>query len=64
LRWGIKRFLSVKGLIKVKVVPFDFLHPYVPMFLIGPIQRLGKILEKTPLIKEISGSLIIYAEKK
>lgn len=58
-RWSIKRLLEKYGFIDVKVKPFDFLHPFTPQFLIPIIIRIGKVCEKTPIIKEIAGSLLI-----
>ncbi|UCH14672.1 MAG: class I SAM-dependent methyltransferase [Bacteroidales bacterium] len=57
-----KLFLKT-GFQQVKIIPFDFLHPAVPRPLIGVISLLGNSLEKTPLIKEIAGSLFITAIK-
>ena len=55
--------LEKNGFKKVSVVPFDFLHPCAPKFLVKAIERVGLILEKTLLIKEIAGSLFIVGTK-
>jgi hypothetical protein len=47
----------------ISVTPFDFLHPATPKKLINFIKNLGELLEKMPLIKEFSGSLLIYGRK-
>jgi hypothetical protein len=39
------------------------LHPIVPKPLINMVSAIGKVIEKIPLLKEIAGSVIIYAEK-
>jgi len=62
-RWRLKRFLKSEGYKNINVVPFDFLHPAAPKILVSVMQRAGLVLEKLPLIKEFSGSLLIYAEK-
>lgn len=56
--------LQKRGFIGVCIRPFDFLHPFAPVFLINFIQRLGLFLERTPLVKEVAGSLLIYAQKE
>jgi len=48
---------------EVRVTPFDFLHPLTPKFLVGAGAVLCRILEHVPLIRELSGSLILAALK-
>lgn len=62
-RWKMKKLLEKYGFVNVKISAFDFLHPNTPESLIPFIKRLGHIAEKTPLLSEISGSLLITAEK-
>jgi len=62
-RWVIGKKLQQKGFEKVNVQPFDFLHPAVPEKIINTISRVGRLAEKTPLIREIAGSLYITAQK-
>jgi SAM-dependent methyltransferase len=63
LRWRLRRSLEALGLERVTIRPFDFLYPLIPGSLIGAAERLGRALEKTPLLREIAGSLLIRAEK-
>lgn len=63
LRWGLGGVLREAGFKEVSVKPFDFLHPGIPEPLIGLMDKLGKVLEAAPLLKEISGSLFITASK-
>lgn len=51
------------GFIHVQIQLFDFLHPGTPKPLINVVKSLGDILERTPLVKEIAGSLFITAQK-
>jgi len=62
-RWKLKSLLRNAGFKVISIVPFDFLHPAVPLRLIKPVRHFGNILEKMPLVKEIAGSLYIMAEK-
>ncbi|HMR45159.1 MAG TPA: class I SAM-dependent methyltransferase [Bacteroidia bacterium] len=62
-RWNFSKLLAQIGFNKINIFPYDFLHPVVPGFLISTVDTIGKIVEKTPLLKEIAGSVIIVAEK-
>ncbi|MBI3548102.1 MAG: class I SAM-dependent methyltransferase [Elusimicrobia bacterium] len=63
-RWRLAADLRSAGFSAVEVVPYDFLHPAVPAGLIDALSRLTRILERVPLLREIAGSLLIYAEKR
>lgn len=62
-KWQIKKDLSRAGFKNISVEPFDFLYPVMPDFLAKPLSKASILLEKIPLIREIAGSLFIYAEK-
>ena len=62
-RWPLRRLLCTVGFRDVLVQPFDFLHPGTPARFINVVDRFGQLLEHTPFIKEISGSLLIQARK-
>lgn len=63
IRWHMEKLLKKIGYSKFKVVNYGFLHPQTPQNLVDVVEKIERVLEKTPLIKEISGSLIIWAEK-
>ncbi|MFQ6048731.1 MAG: class I SAM-dependent methyltransferase [Phycisphaerae bacterium] len=63
-RWQLCRLLERHGLTSVWVKPFDWLHPATPRVLIGPVSALGRALEALPLIRELGGSLLIFACKR
>lgn len=63
IKWKLETDLINCGFKDVKIKTFDFLHPLTPTKLIKSIDRLGRVLEKTPLINEIAGSLLILAYK-
>ncbi len=63
VRQQVVEMLREIGFKKIKVSNYDFLHPSTPQKLIEPISVVSDVLEKMPVIKEISGSLIITAEK-
>lgn len=62
-RWRMKGKLENVGFMDCTVFPYDFLHPYTPKWMIGIVQSIGYFAEKMPLLKEIAGSVIIYAKK-
>ncbi len=63
-----KSFVTKKlikaGYKNVKVEYKDFLLPGIPDFLIQPSILIGNVLEKIPLIKNVSQSIFISAVKK
>jgi len=63
VRFSLATALRRAGFDAVKVRPFDFLHPGLPAFLLPPMRALNAVLEKTPLVREISGSLEIVARR-
>jgi len=63
IRWKLIKLLKEVGFINVSVSPFDFLHPSTPKLLIPIVEKIGSIAEKTPVLKEISGSLIVRGDK-
>jgi SAM-dependent methyltransferase len=62
-RWGLQRTLARLGLVDVVIRPFDFLYPLTPRRLVSVVERVGRVLERTPLVAEIAGSLLISARK-
>ena len=60
-KWQMKGMLERHGFFNIHVEPFDFLHPMTPIAWIQPVQRLGNLLEQTPFVREIAGSLDIRA---
>jgi len=62
-RWKIKKVLLAAGFSGVKAEPFDFLHPWIPGALATAADKVGALLERIPLLREIAGSLLIRASK-
>ena len=63
LRFQLGRHLRSTGFSDIYITPFDWLHPATPEKFIPIVQQVGAALEKTPLLKEFSGSLLISAKK-
>jgi len=62
-RWSLINKLRKIGFQDVSVQPFEFLHPIAPRLLINFFDRVGRFVERVPLLRELSGSLLIYACK-
>jgi SAM-dependent methyltransferase len=62
-RWPLVKNLRAVGFEAVRVEPFDFLHPQVPAFLTQTADRIGQVLEKIPVFREIAGSLWIQGRR-
>lgn len=63
IRWEVEKILHMIGFTKVLVYNYDFLHPSTPAFLTKLVESISPSLEKVPIIKETSGSIIIWAKK-
>lgn len=63
LRMDVERVMKNVGFRYVIVKNYDFLFPWIPEFMITPLENVSNILERIPIVKEISGSLLIYAVK-
>lgn len=63
VRWQVDRLLKEVGFINTQVRNYDFLHPNTPESMVKTVEKVSRVLEKTPLIKEVSGSLLIWARK-
>jgi SAM-dependent methyltransferase len=62
-RGGLAAKLRRADFVDVTVTPFDWLHPAVPPAFIGTIAGLGRLLERTPLVREFAGSLYVRARR-
>lgn len=61
VRWRLRRELIRRGFLDVEITPFDWLHPATPPVLIPLVRRLQRLLEATPILRELAGSLLITA---
>ena len=63
IRWKLARVLRSRGFSRVRIVPFDFLHPLLPAGVLDFSAAFCLMLERIPLLREAAGSLFISAEK-
>jgi 2-polyprenyl-3-methyl-5-hydroxy-6-metoxy-1,4-benzoquinol methylase len=59
VRYRLRKLLLRAGFVDIQITPFDWLHPATPAAMISPVQKVGLILEKIPLMREFAGSLYI-----
>lgn len=62
-RWTYARYLRDSGFGSVRVKPFDFVHPITPRMAVGLVDALGRFVEHVPVLREISGSLLLQAKR-
>jgi 2-polyprenyl-3-methyl-5-hydroxy-6-metoxy-1,4-benzoquinol methylase len=62
-RWRLAKQMKAAGFIDIRITPFDFLHPRMPDAWANKLDQMLRVFEKIPLIKEISGSLVIFGKK-
>jgi SAM-dependent methyltransferase len=62
-KFKLMKTASEQGFCNIEIVPFDIIHPRIPKSLIHMLQSASFILEHAPLIKELCGTLYIWARK-
>jgi len=55
--------ISEAGYVKIKILPYDFLFPPLPKFLLWSVKNLSLILENFPYVRNFAGSLFTWAQK-
>ena len=63
IRWKFSKLLMNVGFENIEITPFDWLHPFTPQHLIPAVDNFGRLLEKIPVIGEISGCLYIKCRR-
>jgi SAM-dependent methyltransferase len=63
-RFRARTALVKAGFSEIVVSPFDFLHPSTPRPWLDQVAALGRLLEKTPLLREMAGSMLLRARKR
>jgi hypothetical protein len=54
---------SHQGFVHVDIIPYDIIHPRFPRSLIHFVSSMAFVFERTPLLRELCGSLYIWAQK-
>jgi 2-polyprenyl-3-methyl-5-hydroxy-6-metoxy-1,4-benzoquinol methylase len=63
VRWTMARDLATIGFTDIHLRNIDWLHPATPEALIPLVSNAGLVMEKIPLIREFTGSLLISARR-
>lgn len=62
-RWKLLQEASRSGYVELEVIPYDILHPRAPAKLIPAIQSTAYLLERVPAVRDLCGTLYIWARK-
>jgi dolichol-phosphate mannosyltransferase len=62
-RYQLMKAASHQGFTNLEIIPYDILHPRTPRALIPFLQSTAFVMEHTPLLKEMCGTLYIWAKK-
>jgi dolichol-phosphate mannosyltransferase len=62
-KYRLMQMASHQGFTHVIVVPYDIVHPLTPRIAVPAVQSLGLVFEHAPLVREICGTLYIWARK-
>jgi dolichol-phosphate mannosyltransferase len=62
-KYRLLRIASQQGFVDVDIIPYDIIHPLTPRFLLSSLQSLAFVMEHTPVVKELCGTLYVWAKK-
>jgi SAM-dependent methyltransferase len=62
-KWRLLQEASRQGFTEVEVIPYDLVHPRFPARVIPAIQSTAYFLERVPALRELCGTLYIWARK-
>src|SRR5215468_8694427 len=62
-KYKLLQMASHQGFTHVDVTPYDIIHPLTPGWLLSTIQSLALVLEHTPIIRDLCGTLYIWGKK-
>ena len=62
-KYKLMQMASHQGFTHVDITPYDIIHPMTPSWLVGTLQALAWVLEHTPIIRELCGTLYIWGKK-
>jgi dolichol-phosphate mannosyltransferase len=62
-RYRLLEETSRRGFVEVNAIPYDIVHARTPPALIPPVQSTAFVLEHMPGVRDLSGTLYIWAKK-
>ena len=62
-KYKLMKIASHQGFTNVEVIPYDIIHPLTPRSLVPLVQSMAFVLEHTPVVRELCGTLYIWLVK-
>jgi hypothetical protein len=62
-KYKLMRMTSHHSFTHVETIPYDIVHPMLPRSLIRFVQSIAFVFERAPLVRELCGTLHIWARK-
>jgi SAM-dependent methyltransferase len=62
-KYGLMKMASHQGFTNVEIIPYDIIHARLPQSLLSLAQSASFILEQTPVVRELCGTLYIWLTK-
>jgi dolichol-phosphate mannosyltransferase len=62
-KYKLMQMASQEQFTNIDIIPYDIVHPLIPLSMVRPLQSLAFILEHTPGVRELCGTLYIWASK-
>lgn len=62
-KYKLMHMTSHHGFTHVETIPYDIVHPMLPRSLIRFVQSIAFVFEHAPLVRELCGTLYIWARK-
>lgn len=62
-KYELMKRASNQGFIKIEIIPYDIIHARLPRSLLSLAQSASFILEQTPVIRDLCGTLYIWLTK-
>jgi len=62
-KYQLMHMTSHHGFTHVETIPYDIVHPMLPRSLIRFVQSIAFVFEHAPLVRELCGTLYIWARK-
>jgi dolichol-phosphate mannosyltransferase len=62
-KYRLMKIASHQGFTNIEVLPFDIVHPRTPARMIRTLQSAAFIIEHAPAVRELCGSLCIWAKR-
>jgi dolichol-phosphate mannosyltransferase len=62
-KYLLMKVASQQGFVAIDIIPYDIIHPRTRPFFLRTLKSLAFVLEHAPLIKDLCGTLYIWARK-